>query len=191
MRGAGIGLIGLLLAGGIIFYMMWGGSGNPGYVRPALEAKRDAEVMTNAVSGRDEKGAAVTESITYEMSNKGAVVKTVVAGGAMDKKYGLKPGDVITEIGPLGVDQFGGSQGSAGEFMQASYARPESWTVLRGGQKIRLPEERDTPVSNTAASNTPAPTAATQEPAAPGVAPVQRMNPKKQALDVVKQIEQH
>ena len=77
MKGAGVGLIGLLLTAGIIFYLAWGGPNNPGYVRPALEAKKQTEVMTNALSGRDEQGTPVTDTITYEPSPKGIVVSAV------------------------------------------------------------------------------------------------------------------
>jgi hypothetical protein len=187
MRGAGIGLIGILLAGGIIFYLTWGGPGNPGYVRPALETKRDTEVLTNAISGRDAQGQAVTDSITYEATGKGILIQTVTPGGALDVKFGLKPGDVIVELGPLAVDQFANSDDAARDFMQAQYARPDSWVVIRNGKKIRLPEDRNidaaVPAPGTAVVN-PA------NPANPQPAP-QRNNPLKQARDLTNKIESH
>jgi len=188
--GAGVGLISILLAAGLIFYMTWGGPGNPGYVRPALEAKRDTEKMANAISGRDEKGQAVTDSITYEATAKGILIKTVVPGGALDVKFGLNPGDLITELGPLTVDQFSGSDATARDYMQAQYARPDSWTIRRGNQRLSLPQDRNvgiTPVP------TPTPAPAGSDPSAQPNQnpPEQRTNPRKQANDLMKKIEQH
>ncbi len=201
MRGAGFGLIGLLICGGIIFYLMWGGPGNPGYVRPAMEAKKDATEMTNSISGRDEKGQNVTESIKYETNAKGILVKSVVSGGALEKKFGLKAGDLITEIGPITADQFGGSDGSARDFMMAQYGRPDEWTVIRNGQKIRLPSDRNVPSVTTAkppeqpkpaqpAEKKPEESAAKPEEQPNPQQPIKSNTAKGQALDIVKQLDQ-
>lgn len=188
--GAGIGLIGLLMGVGLMFYLSFGGGSNPGYVRPALEAKRDTEQLANAVSGRDAQGAPVTDSITFEVEPKGVRVKTVDPQGALAKQFGLIPGDLITEIGPLAADQFATSHDAARDFMQAQYARPDSWTVVRGTQRIKLPDQRNVGVGTV----TPPPAA----PSAPD-ANVEsnpqtnepRTNPRNQVRDLMKKIESH
>ncbi len=189
--GAGVGLIGILLAAGLIFYMTWGGPGNPGYVRPAMEAKRDTEELANALSGRDSKGAPVTDSITFETTPKGILVKTVVPGGALDAKYGLKPGDLITDLGPLTADQFTGSDGTARDYMQAQYARPDEWTVRRGDQKISLPRDRNVGVAPVVPTPDQPAVATPQSDAPAAPANEQRGNPRKQAHDLLKKIETH
>jgi len=181
MKGAGFGLIGLLLVGGLIFYMTWGGPGNPGYVRPALEAKREAEVMTNAISGRDTQGVPVTETMTYEPTQKGIVVLTVVPGGAMDIKYGLRAGDVILEIGTLVAGEQAADPSSAKAFLQDGYGRNATLLVRRGEQKITLPDQRTIGV--------PSQTSPTS--LSSFATPEQRTNARNQARDVVKKIQTH
>lgn len=186
--GAGIGLIGLLMGVGIMFYLTFGGPGNPGTVRPALEAKRETQEMVNAVSGRDANSVPVTESITFELEPKGVRVKTVDPQGALAKQFGLQPGDLITEIGPLPASQFATSISDATAFMQAQYARPDPWTVVRGTQRIKLPDER-----NVGLETAPPPQPTAQQPEAPANPPANepRTNPRNQAMDLMKKIESH
>lgn len=183
--GAGIGLIGLLIGVGLIFYLTFGGGSNPGYVRPALEVKRESETLVNAVSGRDSSGVPVTDSITFDIESKGIRVKTVDPQGALARKFGLLPGDLITEIGPLTVDQFATSVSDAKVHMQAQYARPDSWTVVRGNQRIRLPEQRN--VGTTTGSLSAPADGASPEPEAQSSQP--RTNPRNQARDLADQLQ--
>ncbi len=188
--GAGIGLISILLAAGVIFYLTWGGPGNAGSVRPALEAKRDAEELTNTISGRDSNKVPVTESITYETTPKGIVVKSVIPGGALDVKYGLKPGDIIVELGPLPLEQWTSSDGAAKDFMMAAYGRPDAWVVRRGSQKLTLPQDRNVGAAPATPSVDGSPAVADPSPANPN--PNEgRGNARKQAQDLMKKIEQH
>src|SRR5687767_12648546 len=98
MRGAGFGLVGLLLCAGIVFYLMWGDKGT---VQTSKQAKDHAEEVIHQATGRDSQGAVVTDAITYEEAPKGLLVKTIIPGSALEKRYGLKPGDVILEAGAL------------------------------------------------------------------------------------------
>lgn len=182
--GAGIGLIGLLIGVGLMFYLTFGGGSNPGYVRPALEAKKDTETLVNAVSGRDSDGIPVTDSITFDIEPKGIRVKTVDPQGPLAQKFGLLSGDLITDIGPLSADQFATSVSDAKAYMQAQYARPDSWTVIRGNQRIRLPEQRHVGM-NTDSSAAPAEGASP----APEVISQPRTNPRNQARDLADQLQ--
>jgi hypothetical protein len=188
--GAGFGLIGLLLVGGFIFYMQFGGPGNPGYVRPAMEAKRETEQLANTLSGRDDKGAPVTESIAYEVTDKGILVQSVTPGGALDVKFGLKPGDLIVDLAGIGHEQFAGSPENAKAFMQGQYAR-EPWLVRRGNQRLSLPLDRNVAAPVDLASAPAAPDAATNAPATPAAPAEPRTNPQNQVRDLMKKIESH
>lgn len=178
MKGAGFGFVGLLLCAGIIFYLTFGGPGNPGSARTALDAKEHSEEIANKVSGRDDQGAAVTEAVNFEESPKGLFVKTITAGSALEKKYGLKAGDVILEAGPLELK----AQPSPQESIQLAYARDDTLTVLRGTQKITLPNDRN-------AGAAPTEPAAVNQP--PAAAPEKRTNPQSQARDLLKNIPSH
>jgi hypothetical protein len=188
--GAGIGLIGLLMGVGIMFYLSFGGGTNPGTVRPALEAKRETKELVNAVSGRDANSVPVTDSITFTLEPKGVRVKTVDPQGALAKQFGLIPGDLITEIGPLAADQFATSESDAKAFMQAQYARPDAWTVVRGTQRIKLPEQRNVGLESVA---TPPAVPTTPETNVESNPPANepRTNPRNQARDLMKKIESH
>ncbi|MGC4033291.1 MAG: PDZ domain-containing protein [Tepidisphaeraceae bacterium] len=173
----GIGLLGLLVVVALVFYLMFaaGGKGSAG---TALEAKKTMETQTYSAVGRDAEGESVSKSIQFDTDNKGIVVKDVTAGGAMDTKYGLKAGDVILEVGPLIVKE---QAGDAKGMLELAYARSETLVVLRGTQRIKLPDDR-----NVVAVPTPAPAqpqAQTPPPAEPQPAaqpPQQRMTPRRQ-----------
>ncbi len=184
MRGAGFGLVGLLLCGAIIFYMMWGEGGS---AQTSLEAKKHSEEIVNKVSGRDEQGAAVTAAISFEDAPKGLLVKSITPGSALEKKYGLKVGDIVLEAGPLELK----AQPSPQESIQLAYARDDTLVVMRGVQKITLPNDRNVgvaPPTPSVAIPTPAPAPADTTPPAP---PVKRTNPQGQAHDLLKKIESH
>ncbi len=185
--GAGVGLIGILLVVAFGFYMMFGGPGNPGYVRPAMEAKRDTEELANTISGRDSNKVPVTESITYEVTAKGILVKTVDPNGALGQKFGLRPGDLIIDLAGIASEQFAGSPSDAKAYMQGQFAR-EPWMVRRGDQKLNLPQDRNVGIETTAAPTPPDATAV--EPTTPQ--PNQpRGNARNQARDLVNKIESH
>lgn len=187
--GAGIGLIGILLVAAIGFYMAFGGPGNPGYVRPAMEAKRETQELTNTISGRDSKGAPVTDSITYEVNDKGILVLTVDPNGALGQKFGLRAGDLIIDLAGIGCEQFAGSPTDAKAYMQGQFAR-EPWMVRRGDQKLNLPQDRNVGIDTTVATPTPTPEATSVEPTTPQ--PNQpRGNARNQARDLVNKIETH
>ena len=173
MRGAGIGLIGLLLCAGITFYLMFGGPGNPGTVRTDLEARKQANEFGNQISGKDVNGEIVTKSIAFQAGSRGIEVSNVTRGGAFDMKYGLQSGDVILEIGPLDAKQQASDNGTADAYLRDAYARGEQLVVNRGVQQLTLPDQRQT-----------APTVA-------GAAPVKPKTATGSALDLVHQIETH
>ena len=170
---AGIGLIGLLLSVAIIFYMMFGGPGNPGYVRGDLEAQKQADKEVEQISGKDSNGKLATDSVTIEASDKGILVKNVESGGAFDQHFGLQTGDVILDIGPLDAKTQASDDSTAKAYLHDAYARNEQLVVQRGPKRLTLPDDRTPPPPGT-----PQP----QQ---------QRMNPMLQAHNLVNKIESH
>ena len=145
MRGAGIGLLGLLVVMAIIFYVSYGnlGKGAPnGYVGHVLEKGKEAREQGNQIAGRDAEGVPVSESIKTDEVDVGGQFKRIkvvslVPGGAFDTAYHLQPNDEVSEIGGLGVDMnndYGLAQARLFEAIQ----RNEPLTVVRGGQKLTL-----------------------------------------------------
>lgn len=133
----GVGLLALLLGVALIFYLMFaGGPGGKGSVGQALETKKTTEKQVNEIAGRDEQSKPVTDSITYDTNDKGIVVTSVVPGGAMEQKYGLKAGDIILEVGPLVAKELAGD--AKGSLMLA-YSRNDNLIVQRAGQRVTLP----------------------------------------------------
>jgi len=184
---AGIGLIGLLLAVGLVFYLMFGGPGNPGSVRTDLEAKKQADTFVNQISGKDAKGELATDSISIEAGSRGILVKTVEPGGAFAQHFGIQPNDVILDIGPLDAKTQATDDETAKAFLHRAYAQGWQLVVQRGAERVTLPT-----------SGNPAPQAPTmqsvQSPpdqqAAPQQAP-QRMNPSLQAHNLIDKIQSH
>lgn len=156
---AGIGLIGLLLAVGIIFYVMFaaGGSGSAGQ---ALKTGADVKPQVDQIAGKDEQGRIATDSIKFDTGKNGIDVQSVVPNGAFEQFFGLKAGDTITMVGPLPAKEM--SPDDAKAYLLTAFQQNQELTVRRDGQEIKLPQ---------------AP--------APG-APVKRQNPRGQLQDILK-----
>ncbi len=138
---AGIGLLSLLIGACAIFYFSFGGS-HGGYVGTTLDAGKKGREQASQISGHDDGGVPVSESIKLEpVQNDGRLrrlkVVSVVTGGPFDTAYGLKAGDEIAEVGGLGVDMnddFGLAEARVYEAIQ----RVEPLTFVRDGQKLTV-----------------------------------------------------
>ena len=160
----GVGLLALLLGVALIFYLMFGGKGG-GSAGQALQVQKQTQSFGNQVSGKDADGKIVTESIKFEAGPKGVVVSTVTAGGAFDRKYGLRAGDVIQEIGSLSAKEQATDDRTADAYLRDAYARDWPLVVQRGTDRLTLPQ---------------------QAPETPGVPPVQRTTPRNQLDNILK-----
>lgn len=141
MRGifGGLSLVGLLISVAILAYV-WA-------THTAVVAKtaKDINGPVNQIAGRGEDGRDAMESITLSPGNVGGhlrslVVDSIVAGGAMDKVYGLKPKDQILEMGDYAVetnDDFG----TATAILLEKYRAGVPLKVRRAGQEIMLAPE--------------------------------------------------
>ncbi|MDB5327168.1 MAG: hypothetical protein JWM57_2737 [Phycisphaerales bacterium] len=132
----GVGLLALLLGVALIFYLMFAGGGK-GSVGQALETKKQSEQQIYSSVGRDQNAKLASDSIQFDTNDKGVVIQAVTAGGAFDTKYGVRAGDVITEIGPLTVKDVAGDAKGA---LNLAFARNDTLMVLRSGQRITLPQ---------------------------------------------------
>jgi hypothetical protein len=135
----GVGLLALLLGVGLMFYLMFG-AGGKGSAGQALEAQQQAQSVGNQLSGKDESGKLVTQSIKFEAGLKGIAVSEVTPGSPFDTLYGLKAGDVITEIGPLDAKTQAADNSTADAFLRTAYAQAQTLTVQRDGQRLTLPQ---------------------------------------------------
>jgi S1-C subfamily serine protease len=144
MRGAGLGLIALLLGVGLMFYLMYGGAGPGGtsYMQQVGNARKDANQQVNQMSGRDEQGnrASNATQLSVETSGgktRGIKVDSIGPESAIAKAYGLKAGDVITGFGPLGVDDITDADGAAAQLDDA-FARKMALSIRRDGKEMTL-----------------------------------------------------
>jgi hypothetical protein len=153
---AAFGLVGLLVAIGVIVAMM-------AVNHPADTIKRaePARQKAQQFAGYDSEGGRAKDSITLspEVVNgklKYVLVEEIVAGGAYEKYYGLKRNDSIIAAGPMDLRDEDGEM--AVELIHKAYQQQWSVTVMRGGQKVELPQATPaTPVKNSSPRDTRSP----------------------------------
>ena len=132
------GLGGLLIG---VFFLVYLWSQNASEVATANKhATREAQQL----AGRDEEGVPAKESIKFEpfLNTNGTVksilVSDVTAGGAMEKYYGLKRGDVIVAAGSMDLRGQDDEMAIALIF-QEGYQKKGELRVRRGMQELLLP----------------------------------------------------
>lgn len=138
----GIGLLSILIAMAIMFWLMFGG----GYMRSVSTARKQANTQINVISGYSEdRKMLATDTVRYKVVNSGSKSKLIVTSiyltGAMDERYGLRKDDQIIEIGALDVAQMVTSKEDATAFLHDAYARGWPLVVMRNGKKITLPTQ--------------------------------------------------
>ena len=143
MRGAGFGLLGLLVVAAIIFWISYGpvGGAKNGYVGTVLEKGRDARQQADQISGHDENGVPASESIklTPVTDGEGHVrrfkVVSVVPGGPFATAYGLQANDEITEADGLSVRD---NEGMGDSLVFSGLQENRPLVIVRSGQKMTL-----------------------------------------------------
>lgn len=179
---AGIGLIGVLIAVAIVFYVAFGMGDKGGVVGNNLRTGKELEKQANEFSGRDVTGQKATDSLTFDTDNKGVKVLSVVPKGAFDTKYGLQPGDVITQIGSLPREQIS-SNTDAAAYLHDAYRASWDLAVNRNGKSITLPRDRNVGLTPSQSAQPTTPPPATPQP--------ERKNPVGKMQDLKNQIETH
>jgi len=135
------GLVSLLVVMAIIVFLF------SVYSVPVAKTGKKAQIEVRQMSGHDEDGTPVGQTITLdgELRNntlKDLVVTSLVPGGAMERFYGFKVGDKILAIG--GTDFATLSAGNDVELAksllsQEGYQKKAPVTVIRNGQRLELP----------------------------------------------------
>jgi hypothetical protein len=161
---AGLGLVSILVAIGLIAWMMGKGFGTSALTDPGVK-HQTANAEQFAGYGRDGE-MRFSASLTLDPQTKNGkttsvLVTSVATGGPAETVFGLKKDDAITEIGPLPVDQIVQSDSDAMAFVQDAYQKMQTLTVIRNGQKITLSAAEAHNKPNTAA-NSPAQTNSAQ-----------------------------
>jgi S1-C subfamily serine protease len=161
---AGIGLISLLLAVGLIFYLFAESE------IPKIQSGEEAREQVKQISGYGPAGEAAGTSFDTQGQLKGSrldnlLVLSVTPGGAMDSYFGLRSGDEITAINGMRINDISNSdEETAKALATEAFSRKQKLTVRRNGQTIDLPLAPGT------ATAPPAPSPA-QPPAASPPAP--------------------
>src|SRR5688500_6399021 len=111
--------------------------------KQALDVKKKVEPQVEQIAGHTADGTRAVDTFQVKSQERGGrlsglVVTKVVQGAAMDKYFGLKEGDIVTEIGPLAVRDMGGAE-EAKDFVVAEYQRSGQITVTREGKEMKLP----------------------------------------------------
>jgi S1-C subfamily serine protease len=148
-----LGILGALIALVIVWIYVLN---NP-QTQVAIKNVQNAQQQAQAISGHDSHGRPVEWSITLDTENaggkmSGVVVTSIIAGGAMEKHYGLRKGDLIVEIGPLPVSQMG-SAAEAKDLLVGAYQRNDSITVVRDERRMTLPVEAPAPATKKAGAS--------------------------------------
>lgn len=163
------GLVGVLITMAIVVYMLFAytGVGDKSYMQTVGEAKKQADAQVRDISGKTDDNRPVTQTIKYSLVNAGTKISgvridTVEPGGAMQKKYGVLPGDVVVEFPTGAARDVISSMDDAKTWLQDTYARSMPLIVMRGNNRITLPDQRDfKPTAPTITTNTPTPTPVT------------------------------
>lgn len=148
------GVVSILLAAGLVIWMMAGPGGSIGQTQAVLEAGRDAERQVQVIAGNNPKGdRKATETATYTLGERGGrvvsiIINTIEADGAMALRYGLQTGDAIIEIGPLLVADFVSDEESAENFLLDAYGRGQALKVRRGNAEITLNAQSTSPLGS-------------------------------------------
>lgn len=131
-------LVGLLVTMAIIAWV-WSS-----YTSSVVKEGHHAEEMAQSVAGNAPDGTRAIDSVSLEPEDVNGqfndlLVKSVVPDGIMEKYYGLKAGDKIEGVDALVLKDY--DSGAAMAYMQEAYMRKQALSVIRDGQRIRLPSD--------------------------------------------------
>jgi hypothetical protein len=155
-----LGLAGILVTIGVIVWIM--SAITLPATKNALYVKRKVTPQVEQMAGHTSDGTNAADTVQVKREERGGhlsaiVVTQVVEGAAMDKHFGLKKGDAITEIGPLAVKDMGSAE-EAKDYLTAEYQHSGQITVRRDGKEIKLPlpAAEKAPAAPAAAAPSPA-----------------------------------
>jgi len=177
------GLVGLLVSVAILVYV-WSFY-TAGVATSGSQARDVAEqiagVESSGLGGRASDWIKLTD---YAPGGKlqGMTVSQVAAGSSIQSYFGIKAGDRIINVGPQSVKDIGDAD-MARALIAESYQRRWALVVMRGNERLELPQTpKPSPITNTPSAaptaavpaNAPGATPAATPPAQPKAAPLQR-----------------
>jgi|GEM_PF-3577560 len=135
---AGFLLLSLLVVAGIYIFFF------RNVEAPQLEAGKKAQDAAQQISGRDTNGVPAKDSYTAvpfpdNGPFRGIKIDTLTPGGAMETYFGLKVGDVVTQINSNDVTALGGSYDMAKALLDEAFQNASPLTIQRDGDKMTLP----------------------------------------------------
>ena len=182
------GLIGLLVTIGVIVMIM---STVLKKEQAVIRAGNEAREEVTQISGHGEDMKPAADSATIEEQQTPAgkldalVVKDIVTGGALEKYFGLKAGDVIIEVNGLKVRETPGNDAELSKaWLIEAYQKKQPIVVVRDGKRLTLPQAGAT----AAAPTTPG---ATATPAPAAQPPTESSDPLQRQLDTIQKVPTH
>ena len=140
------GLVGILVTIGAMIWIFHAVEGPS--IQQSMNIKKKVEPQVQQMAGKDASGFDARESIkladeSHNGKLTGVLVTAITDGGAMEKYFGLKRGDVITEISEGGealMPVSGMSSASeAKDALLTAYQNSQHIVVVRNEQKVNLP----------------------------------------------------
>jgi S1-C subfamily serine protease len=157
-----IGLAGILVTMGVIIWIM--SAITLPSAKQAIDVKKKVTPQAEQWAGHTTNGTRAVDTMQVKAEHAsggrmtGVVVTDVVEGGAMETYFGLKKGDVITQIGPLQVSDHSDAA-TAKDFVVDQYQRSGTITVRRDGKEIKLPLPASAKIAATPAATPGTPAA--------------------------------
>ena len=185
------GLIGLLVAIGVVVMIM---NTVLKKEQTVISVGNEAREEVKQIGGYSEDMTPAANSATIEQKQsesgklESLVVKDVVTGGALEKYFGLKAGDVIIEVNGMKVSETPGSDAELSKaWLIEAYQKKQPIVVVRDQKRVTLPQAGAAP---TPAATPAAGTAPPSTPAAPTEQPASS-DPLQRQLDSIQKVPTH
>jgi S1-C subfamily serine protease len=141
---AAFGLAGILVTLGVIVWLMGGSGGSLDQAQQSLEAKKKAETVLSPLSGRNQDGGRITDTVSFEAQYNGGkfsslLVASIEPGNALATYAGLAQYDLITKVNGMPVRDIVGGEEMAKAQVLESAGRRWTLTVARGNGEVTLP----------------------------------------------------
>lgn len=148
-----VGLLGLLITVAIMMQLFATNA------KTVTEAGKVARTQAEQIAGVGAEGMRAKDSIRLDPMEKNGritavLVENIVAGGPMEKYFGLKESDSIIAVGPLDMKDQDGEMAKA--LIWEAYQRQQELTVVRDGQKLILPRDKNKTAPAAESAVTPA-----------------------------------
>jgi hypothetical protein len=141
---AGFGLVALLVGVGLLVWLFAPG-GATNYTGEVLKSGQKAREEVNQLAGNAPAGGMTfKESVEVDAQSSGGktvalLVNKVEPAGPAATYFGLRRGDLITDIGPLQVKDMMSGADEGLDFLMDAYQKKQTITVMRDEQRITLP----------------------------------------------------